>query len=818
MTSSWFASILRSFLKHKSFTLLNAGGLIFGLGCFTAILLYVVDELKFDRFHENASRIYRINVTTSYDGSGTRYPTTAAPLGEFVGRDVPEVGQVARLFGREASLQPIAGDSTLIADKKFREQNFYFADPSVLEIFTFSFVAGNASSALDAPNKIVLSKRTAEKYFGSVAAALDKPLMFEGTIPMQVSGVYEDWPLQSSNVIDALAHFDNYYAVEIPEVRDFLKRDWLYNPLQTYVMLQPSADPLKVTGLIQELNKRYADERVRDHVIYSLQPLTDIHLHSDFTHASDRNAIRYVYVFLAIGALILLIACINFINLSTVHSMRRAKEIGIRKVVGASRSVIFWHYMTESLLLTIISGITAMGLLYFTLPLINQLTGKSFNNESLFGVEVLLILIPIMLITGLAAGIYPSLFVSGINPVSALKGLKTRIGGGHFLIRRVLVAAQFTASIALIAFTLVIQRQIHFMQDKPLGFNKEFVLTIPLFSSNPNSILGGGVGRDLRLRMNGFETVIGNEASVKGVTVSSTLPGQGAVFALVTTDSIKEKDNLFVPMVSVDYDFLDTYGMQVIAGRAFDRAAGTDHLNAFMANEQALSVLGFGDAKSAIGKQVNAFGKQGTLIGVVRNFHFQGLQQPLRPLLMEVDVSKFTVFSIRLENSNVPSSIERVTQAWNKTFPERVFEYRFLDDQLSEAYESEQRFGSLIGTFSMLAIGISSLGLLGLAAYVSLQRQKEAGIRKVLGASTLQVFYALSKEFALIFGIAAFIAVPLSYYLSASWLATFANQVGIGWIPPSLAVLITFAVILITTAFQTIRTASANPVQTIRNE
>ena len=816
--SAWFVSVLRSFLKHKSFTLLNAAGLIFGLGCFTAILLYVGDELRFDRFHENASRIFRINVTTSYDGAGTRYPTTAAPLAEFVSRDVPEVEQAARLFGREASLQPLTADSTLVTDKKFREPNFVLADPSILKIFSFQFIAGDPATALNAPDKVVLSKRTAEKYFGSPTAALDKMLLFEGSITMQVSAVFEDWPPQTSNVIDAVAHFDNYYALEIPEVRDFLKRDWLYNPLQTYVLLRPSADPLKVRNLIQKLNERYADERVRDHVIYSLQPLTRIHLYSDFTHASDRNAIRYIYVFIGIGALILLIACINFINLSTVQSMRRAKEIGVRKVVGASRLTLFWHFMSESLTLTVLSGAAATGLLYLALPFVNRLTGKLFDASSLFDPTVILVLVLIILITGFIAGVYPSLFVSRINPVSALKGLRTRISGGQFLVRRVLVAAQFTASIALIAFTLVIRKQIHFMQDKPLGFDKEFVLTIPLFSSNPNSILGGGVGQDLRLRMNGFETEIENSTTVKGVTVSSTLPGRGAVFALVTTDSIRETDNLFVPCISVDYDFLETYGMQVTAGRAFDRAAGTDHLNAFMANEEAVSVLGFGDARNAIGKTINAFGKQGTLIGVVRNFHFQGLQQPLRPLLMEVDVSKFTVFSIRLDNQNVSSSIQLVKNAWNKTFPERVFEYRFLDDQLAEAYESEQRFGSLIGVFSFFAIGISSLGLLGLAAFVSLQRQKEAGIRKVLGASTVQVFYALSREFILIFGIAAVIAVPLSYFLSSSWLASFANRSGFGWVPLAVATLINFAVILLTTTYQTMRTASVNPAQTIRNE
>lgn len=816
--SAWFVAVWRAFLKYKSFTFLNAGGLMVGIGCFTAIFLYVTDELKFDRFHEHAPRIYRINVTTSYDGSETHYPTTSTPLAEFVGRDIPEVEAVARLFGREATLQVMMTDSSVVADKKFREQNVFFADPALLKIFSFDFLEGNKAAALASPNNVLLSARTAEKYFGSVSAAMNRLLIFEGLIPMQVAGVFSDWTVQSSNTIDIVAHFDNYYAMETPEVRDFLKRDWLYNPLQTYVLLRPAADPLKARGLIQQLNERYADERVRDHVQYDLQPLTDIHLHSDFTHAGDRNAIRYIYVFIAIAVLILLIACINFVNLSTVHSLRRAKEIGVRKVVGASRQTLLWHFMAESLLLTMASGALAFALLYIALPLLNQITGKSFVHGDLFSVDTFVIVVPVMLLTGFASGIYPSLFVSRINPVSALKGLKTRMSGGHFLLRRVLVAVQFTASIVLIAFTLVIYRQVQYMHDKPLGFQKEFMLTIPLFSNNPNSILGGGVNGDLRLRMNTFETEVAKTASIDAVSVSSTLPGQGAVFALVTTDSIRDTDNLFVPMVSVDYDFLDTYDMKIVAGRGFDRAAGTDHLQAFVANEEAVSVLGFGDPLQAIGKRVNAFGKQGTLIGVIRNYHFQGLQQPLRPLMMEVDVSKFTVFSLRLNHKDAPASIETVRNAWNTIFPERVFEYRFLDDQLSLAYEGEQRFGSLIGVFSTIAVGISSLGLFGLAAYISVLRQKEAGMRKVLGATTAQVFTTFSKEFVRIFSIACMVALPLSYFLSASWLATFANQNGVGWIPLLSAAGITFAVILVTTVYQTLRTAAVNPAQTIRNE
>lgn len=815
---SSITSILRDFKRHKSFTILNGLGLILGICCFTAILLYVTDELRYDGFHKFSDRIYRVNVTTSYDGSTTHYPTTSAPLAEFIGRDVTNVEQVSRLFGREATLQVLTEDSVLVSDKKFREPNFFFADASLFKIFSFVFVAGNAEGALSSPDNIVLSRRIAEKYFGSASAAVGQLLMFEGSVPMQVTGVFEDWPAQSSNDIEIVSHFENYYAQETPEVADFLKRDWLYNPLETYILVRAGTDAGSTQQLIQQLNTRYADERVRDHVRYDLQRLTDFHLRSDFTHANDRNTIRYVYIFIGIAVLILLIACINFVNLSTVQSLRRSREIGVRKVVGASRRTLFYHFLSESLVLTITAGMLALGILYYFLPAINGLTGKSLNGDALFNMTTLGVLAVVLTATGILAGIYPAAFISRINPVAALKGLKARISGGHFMVRRILVTAQFTAAIVLIAFTVVIQKQVSFMHEKPLGFQKELMLTIPLFSSNPNSILGGGVGGDLRARMNAFETEVGKLASVEAVSVSSNLPGQGAVFALTTTDSIQESANLFVPMVSVDYDFLETYKMSLIAGRGFSRNAGTDHLQAFVANEAALKVFGFRDAEHAVGQRVNALGKQGTLIGVIKNYHFQGLQQPLRPLMMEVNVSKFTAFSLRLNGADLTTSIQSIKDTWNNIFPERVFEYHFLDEQLAQAYEAEQRFGYLINIFSALTMLISALGLLGLAAYVTLQRQKEAGIRKVLGATTVQVFYAFSKEFLRIFVFAAAAAAPISYFLSVRWLNTFAHQVDIGLIPIASAVAVTFTIILVTTGYQTARTAAINPARTIRNE
>ena len=582
--------------------------------------------------------------------------------------------------------------------------------------------------------------------------------------------------------------------------------------------MKPETTSAEASEKINTLSKKYGDERVREHVKYELQRYTDVHLHSDFTYSSDRNAIRYLYVFSIIGVLILLIACINFINLSTVHSLKRAKEIGIRKVVGALKSGLTIQFLFESVIMVLLSYLIAIAIVYISLPAINSITGKTLSLQLLLAPEIVLLLLIIFIGTSLAAGVYPAFHISKFNPIMALKGLKDPSISSGFILRRILVVAQFTASIVLIVFTVVISRQVSFMQNKPLGFQRDLMLTIPLFSTNPNSILGGGIDGPFRARMNGFENELTKDVAVEAVTVSSGLPGQGAVNALVTTDKIKDTDNVFIPFVSVDYDFIQTYKMEVVAGRAFNREAGTDHTSAFIANEEAVKQLGFIDPEKAIGQNLGALGKTATIIGVIKNYHFEGLQQPLRPLLMEVAVGKFDVFSLRLNSENVPATIERVKKVWDNSFPEKVFEYEFLDDRLRDSYQREQQFGKLINLFSGLAIFISSLGLFGLAAYIGHQKQKEAGIRKVLGASTAQVFYSLSREFVRIIVISILISVPIGYFFASTWLNDFANRITVGWIPFIISFASTTIIVFLTTVYQTLKTASVNPAQTIRNE
>ena len=750
MWKTWITTSWRNFLKYKSFSIINICGLSLGIACLIAILLYVLDEVSYDRFHAKAERIYQVNVTSTYDGSSTRYATTSTPLADAIRSDVTEIEEVARLFGRQATIQVTEADSTLSADKKYFEDNFYFADQAILKIFSFTFLAGDEKTALANPNQIVLTERIAQKYFGSIESALGKQLLFEGTIPLEVSAVIGNHPTQSTHQIELISNFENYYNIERPDVRDFLRRDWLYNPVSTYVLLKEESTPEDITEQINALNKKYGDERVREHVAYELQKFTDVHLYSDFTYSSDRNAIRYLYVFSIIGVLILLIACINFINLSTVHSLKRAKEIGIRKVVGALKSWLTLQFLFESIVMVFLSYLVALAVMYFALPAINSITGKSLSLQFLLTPGVVFLLLAIFIATSLAAGLYPAFHISKFNPIMALKGLKDPSVNSGFILRRVLVGVQFTASIVLIVFTVVVSRQVNFMQNKPLGFQRDFMLTIPLFSTNPNSILGGGIDGPLRSRMNGFENELSKEATVEAITVSSGLPGRGVVNALVTTDQIKETDNVFVPFVSVDYDFIETYKMQVIAGRAFNREAGTDHLSAFIANEEAVKRLGFIDSEKAIGQNIGALGKTATIIGVIRNYYFEGLQQPLRPLLMEVNVSKFDIFSLRLNSENVPATVERVKKVWNNFFPEKVFEYEFLDDQLRASYQREQQFGKLINLFSGLAIFISALGLFGLAAYIG--HQKTEGSRNPesagskYGAGILFAFTGIRKD------------------------------------------------------------------------
>ena len=809
----------RNLRRFKLYTFINIAGLSLGICAVVAIYVYITDELAYDDFHKKAPFIFRVNTITQFDGNKNIYFTTSAPLAEAAKSDIPDIEQVVRLFERQASVEILNSKGSGIKGQKFREDHFFFSDPSVFEIFSFNFLKGSPKTVLKDPSGLVINQTIAEKYFGSVDAALGKDVLFEGHRILTVTGVVENYPNQSHLQIEMLAHFEHYYTEESPEIQDYLRKDWLYNPILTYVLIKPNTDPSRAGASLNGLKKKYADERVINGVEYVLQPLRDIHLYSNFTFSEQAANIRYVYILTSIGLLILFTACINFVNLSNVHSLKRAKEIGVRKVLGAKKRGLILQFLGESSALVMVSFVIAFGILCAIIPFINEITGKQFTLQSLLSWNLLAGMVLIFIVTAFLAGVYPSFYATRFNPAIVLKGLQSNPYSEGFMLRKILLVFQFTISVTLVVMGIVFYEQMEFIRSKPLGFQREHMLTVPLFSDTPNSILGGGVDGALRTRMNSFENELLENSGIEAVSLSSTLPGAGAVSALVQTDTIKAEDNIFVAALAVDYDFLETYKMQLIAGRDFSQEFGTDHLQSFIINEQAAITLGWKYPQQAIDKTIELLGKQGTVIGVVKDFHFQGLQQPLRPLILEVAAGKFTVFSLRLHaDQDFAAALTLVREKWEKTFPEKVFEYHFLDDRLELNYGTEQRMVTLVEYFAVLAMLISALGLFGLAAYINHLRAKEVSIRKVLGASMTQVFGTLSKEFVNMALISFLFAVPVAMIFATKWLNTFAYKIRLGPMPFLVGGIVILITVLVTVSYETIKAARINPVEKLRNE
>lgn len=818
MLKTWISTAFRVFLKHKGYSIINIVGLSLGICSLLGIYFFVLDEVSYDQFQEKNDRIYRVNVITQFNGNTNRYATTSARLADVIRTDVPEADYVTRVYNRQGSIQIIKDGQPPDLNLKFREDNFVFSDPNIFKVFTFQFLKGSPATALLNPSQVVITRKMALKYFGSVDNAVGKEILFEEKIPMQVSAVIENYPDQSSIQIDLLSHFENFYNVAEDGARTFLQNDWLYNPTATFILLAKGAKLESARSNLNSINEKYADERVIKGVTYELQPFNKIHLYSNITFANNNNNIRLVYILSSIGILILLIACVNFVNLSTVHSLKRAKEIGVRKVLGASKKGLATQFLGETTLLVFLSFIFALVLLYMILPVINEISGKHLDFSFLKDGKMLMSLFIIFFTTSFLAGVYPSFYITRFNPSKVLKGI-IKPARERFELRKVLIVFQFTITMVLVIGTLVINQQVEYTEEKELGFQKEHMLTIPLFSNDPNSVLGGGVDGALRGRMNTFEDVLSKYPAVEASTVSSVLPGTGAVNALIKTDKLTEQDNVFASALTVDFDFLEAYKIEVVAGRGFSREFGTDHLQAFVLNKQALKLLGWETPEKAIGQNMEVMGKKGTVIGIVNDFNFEGLQQVLRPLVIEVAASKFTVFTVRIASTaNLAEAIATIKNEWDKIFPEKVFEFHLLDDQLLGNYQNESRLGKLVNYFSVLSIIISAIGLFGLAAFINYQRIKEVSLRKVLGASLYQIFYILSLEFIKMIGTAVVISFPLAYFLTSKWLDDFAYRISLDWIPFTIAALTICFIMFSTTVYHILKTSRSNPAETLRNE
>jgi putative ABC transport system permease protein len=795
MIKNYIKIAFRNLWRHKGFAVINITGLAVGMTACFLIFIYVQFELSYDKFNENYDQVYRLVTDIKSPQEVLHWSSASAPMGPALQQDYPEyVKENVRIFG--------GGFLMVTGDKKFQENNIIFTDPSVFKIFTLPFVKGDASTALSAPFNIVLTESMAKKYFGS-NDVIGKSILLDGKHPLSVTGVVKDVPLNSSFNFDMAIS-----ATTMEKLKYINMQEWGNFSNYTYLLVPKGFNGAtlqsKLTGF---LLRHITDDQRRRGYNYTLfvQPLKDVYM-DNLRGAQVNGSQSNVYIFSVIAIFILLIAAINFVNLTTARASERAKEVGIRKVIGAYKDQLAIQFLGESVIISLIALVFAVVLSFFTLPIFNTLAGKIVA-ESIFVHGYILILIIIALVIGLVAGIYPSLVLTNFNIITVLKGrFSTSVRG--ILLRKGLVVVQFTISIILIVGTIIVYNQLSYMRNQSLGFNKDQMAIIDF---NGDSVVQAQ------------REVIKNELrqvqDVVSISGSSGTPGNGNPVGYAQVENRSGSlQAMNLNMYDVDYDFISQYGLQVLAGRTFSTDFPTDSTKAFLVNETAAKDLGYVHPADAVGKTLNQWGRQGKIIGVIKDFHFQSLQQDIKEMDIRINPHNINVFTVKIKGGNIPRTMSALENKWKTLIPGRPFSYSFLDENFNKQYAGEERFGKLFLYFAVLAIMISCLGLLGLASYSTLQRTREIGIRKVLGASVPSIVNMLSKEFLWLVFIAALIAFPISWYGMYNWLKDYAYRTSISWTVFAVAGLLAFMIAIFTVSFQAIKASLANPVKSLRSE
>lgn len=807
MLKNYLKVAIRNLWKNKSFSAINIFGLAIGIGTCLLITLYVLDELSFDKFNKNSARIYRANVDLKFGGADQKFAVASAPLAFTMVKDYPQIENAVRFRNYGPAV-------VKKGNQNIHEQNIIYTDSTIFDVFTIPMIAGNPKKALTEPNSVVISESIANKYFGQTNA-VGKQLLFDNKKLYAVTGVIKDIPENS--------HFHYDFFISLAGDPSGKEDNWLSFNFNTYLLLRQGTDPKVIQAKFDEIMKKHvfpqaenimhvsadAFKKSGNYINFNLTPLTDIHLKSDrIGELSANSSIQTVYIFSAIAIFILLIACVNFMNLSTARSANRAKEVGVRKVLGTQRSNLIQQFLTESILLSLIAFIIALVISSLLLPFFNQLASKQFTLSPFAHPLLLPVLFMFAVAVGLLAGSYPALYLSAFKPIEVLKG-KLGAGFKSSYFRSSLVVFQFFISIFLIFSTIVIYRQLSYIQNKKLGFNKEQVLTIKNTYAIGNNL---EVFKDEVLKLPG----------VKSATVSGFLPvpSSRSDNPFFPEGQIDNKKAVAMQNWSIDNDYIPTLGMEILKGRNFSKEYSTDS-NGVIINETAARLFGY---QNPIGKKIwklvdinSGTTKNYTVIGVVKNFHFASLRENIGALCMVLDKSTDAV-SFRLSADNIAGIIKNVEAVWKKLSPGEAFTYSFLNEDFNAMYASEQRTGKIFMVFAVLAIFIACLGLLGLATYAAEQRTKEIGIRKVLGASVSNIAGMLSKDFLKLVIIAAIITFPVAGWVMNRWLQDFAYRITISWWIFFAAGLVAVLIALIIVSFQAIKAAVLNPVKSLRTE
>jgi putative ABC transport system permease protein len=798
MLSNYLKMTIRSISKHKGYTFLNLLGLAIGMACCILILLFVQDELSFDQYHLKKDRIHRLVIEGEVAGTLSSLALAPFAAPPAFKDEIPEVESFVRML-RLGRQQPIG-----YQEKTYEERGIFLADETFFQIFSYEFLAGDPDTALDDPGSVVITEEVALRIFGD-EDPIGKILEFTPVKNIHVKGVIKDVPRNS--------HFRFNYMISFKSLTDRQMQgleQWLSISGWGYLLLQEGADPAAVQAKFPEIVEKNTGEDARKFGIslnYFLQKLTDIHLRSNRQGEIEANGnITYVYVFSAIALFILLIACINFMNLSTARSANRAREVGLRKVFGAQRKNLIGQFLAESIVLALTGLILAVLLAVLALPVFNTFAGKEMSAAVLIKGVMVAGMLFLIVFTGLLAGSYPAFFLSGFQPVAVFRGVLSK-GSRGSLLRKILVVFQFTISIALIAGTGVVLDQIDFLKNKDLGFDKDQMMVTLV--QMPTT----------RKNFKAVKAELLQNPNIRHVSFSSGVPTRGGELRLMIPEGKADTETFDMIVMRGDFDFIETYGIEIIAGRNYSQEFSTDASAAYIINETAARKFGWSPEEAVDKKLRFAEGRPGQIIGVVKDFHFQSLSEAIDPITIIIDEQNLAFASLKLNTQDESDIIAYVKDKWESVEQGREFDYFFIDEEFRALYSSEERLSDILSFFALLAIFVACLGLFGLASFTAEQRTKEIGIRKVLGANVQNIVFHLSKEFVRWVVFANLIAWPTAYFVMRSyWLADFPYRIDPRVLTFILAGIISLLIAVLTVSFQVVRAAVSNPIDSLRYE
>jgi putative ABC transport system permease protein len=799
MLSNYLKLAFRNIKKQKFYAAINIFGLAIGLAICLLILLFINDELSFDKHHAKADRIYRALMVWGKNTDNPRpFPIGPYRLQPVLKTDMPELEQVVRISPTYRSL-------ITIGDKDYQENRMYITDPEIFEVFDFELIEGDEKTALLEPFTVVLSETIAKKYFGE-ASALGKTVKVDNRLDVKITGVYKDPPTNTHFVADGLVSMKTGEAV----FNQLVLNNWGEGSCYTYMVLPDHVSPASIEAKFPAFIEKNMGEGRSEGVGMKLQKMTDIHLHSNLRGEIQANSdIRYIYISAAVALFILLIACINYMNLATARSVKRSLEIGVRKTLGAERTALIGQFLSESILVAFISLIIAIIIASISITPFNTFVEKSLSINPLGNLGVFALFLGITLLVGIIAGSYPAFYLSSFEAIRIFRENFSQ--GSSGVLRKVLVVFQFGISIFLILATLVVYKQWNFMRNKDLGLNKENLVMVPIpdlaqyqslknqLLSNPNILSVGASNKRLTSRL----------SSNLGFKAEGYEPSENK------RNSIK--------IVTNDFDFLNTLEVEFQEGRTFSQDFITDDTAAFVLNETAVKMLGW---EKPIGKwfETSEFNngawvkRRGNIVGVIKDYNHESLHSDIQPVVYYISKTWLNWVTIRISDQNVSATMADIREKWSQFSSPELYSYNFMDDRIDQMYRTEERFFNIFTFFALLAIFIAGLGILGLSAFMAEQRTKEIGVRKIFGASTGNLIYLLTKEFSLLVFLGFIIAAPLAYYFLDNWLQDFTYRTTIGWLPFVIAGVLALMMAWLTSGFQSLKAATANPIKSLRYE